>query len=50
MDRAELVAQQLVNYARQHDLVVTITNEPQRPPAMGDYVPVIDVRGARHGR
>jgi hypothetical protein len=46
----QMHAQQLVDYARQHDLVVTITLEPQQPLAMGNYLPVIDVRGARHGR
>jgi hypothetical protein len=45
----QMAAQQLVDYARQHDLVVTITLEPQQPLAMGNYLPVIEVRGARHG-
>ena len=45
----QMHAQQLVDYARQHGLVVTITLESQQPPAMGRYVPVIHVREARHG-
>ncbi|MDQ0082880.1 hypothetical protein J2W35_003239 [Variovorax boronicumulans] len=45
----QMHAQQLVDYARQHNLVVTITNEPQQPLAMGNYVPIIDVREAHRG-
>ena len=45
----QMHAQQLVDYAHQHGLVVTITLEPQTPPAMGNYLPVIDIREARHG-
>jgi hypothetical protein len=45
----QMHAQQLVDYARQLGLVVTITNEPQQPLAMGNYLPVVDVREARHG-
>ena len=44
----QMAAQQLVDYARQHDLVVTITNESQQPLATGNYLPVIDIREARH--
>ena len=46
----QMHAQQLVDYARQHGLVVTIGLESQQPLAMGNYLPVIDVRGALHGR
>jgi hypothetical protein len=45
----QMHAQQLVDYARQHGLLVTITLKPQAPPAMGNYVPVIEIREARHG-
>lgn len=37
-------AQQLVDYARQHDLMVSIANEPQQALAMGNYLPVIEAR------
>lgn len=55
LDRGQAVqavqmhAQQLVDYARQHGLVVTITLAPQPPLAMGNYLPVINIREARHG-
>lgn len=45
----QMHAQHLVDYARQHGVVVTIGLESQQPPAMGNYLPVIDVREARHG-
>jgi len=45
----QMHAQQLVDWARQHNLVVTITLKPQPPLAMGNYLPVIDIREARHG-
>ncbi|MDR6453937.1 hypothetical protein [Variovorax paradoxus] len=45
----QMHAQQLVDYARQHNLVVTITLAPQPPLAMGNYVPIIEIREARHG-
>jgi len=45
---AQMHAQQLVDYARSHGLVVTVTLEAQQPLAMGNYLPLIDVREARH--
>lgn len=45
----QMHAQQLVDYARQHGLVVTITLKPQPPLAMGNYVPIIDIREAHLG-
>lgn len=45
----QMHAQQLVDYARQHNIVVTITLAPQQPLAMRNYLPVIDVREARNG-
>lgn len=45
----QMAAQQLVDAARRCGLVVTITNEPQKPLAMGNYLPIIDIREARNG-
>ena len=45
----QMHAQQLVDYARSHGLVVTIDLKPQPPLAMGNYLPVIEIREARHG-
>lgn len=45
----QMHAQQLVDYARQHGLVVTIALKPEPPLAMGNYMPVIDIREARNG-
>ena len=45
----QMHAQQLVDYARQHGLVVTVTLKPEPPLAIGNYLPVIDLREARHG-
>ncbi|CAN7458043.1 hypothetical protein LJR099_003083 [Variovorax paradoxus] len=45
----QMHAQQLVDWARQHGLVVTITLKPEQPLAMGNYMPVIDIREARNG-
>lgn len=35
--------------ARQHGLVVTITLKSRPPLAMGNYLPVIEIREARNG-
>lgn len=43
----QMNAQQLVDYATQHGIVVTITLAPQQPLAMRNYLPVIDIREAR---
>ena len=45
----QMHAQQLVDYARQHGLVVTITLKPEPPLAMGNYVPILDIREAHRG-
>ena len=45
----QMHAQQLVDYARQHGLVVTITLESLKPLAARNYRHVIDIREARHG-
>lgn len=45
----QMAAQQLVDAARAHGLVVTIDLESRMPPAMGSYDMVFDVREARNG-
>jgi hypothetical protein len=45
----QMAAQQLADYAAQHNIVVTITLESLKPLAMRNYRPVIDVREARNG-
>ena len=45
----QMAAQQLVDYAAQHNIVVTITLESLKPLAARNYRPVIDIREARHG-
>lgn len=45
----QMAAQQLVDYATSHGIVVTIALEPLKPLAMRNYRPVIDIREARNG-
>ena len=45
----QMAAQQLVDYATAHGIVVTITLESLKPLAMRNYRPVIDIREARNG-
>lgn len=40
-------AESLIRIAQANNAVVTITLQPQQPPAMGNYVMVADVRPAR---
>lgn len=47
---AQMAAQQLIDFAHQFGLVVTVSLESRTPPAMGSYDMVFDVREARHGR
>jgi hypothetical protein len=49
IQKVQMHAQQLVDWAAQHGLVVTIDLKPQTPLAMGNYLPVIDIREARNG-
>jgi len=45
----QMHAQQLVDWAQQHGLVVTITLKSLPPLAQGNYVPIIDIREAHDG-
>lgn len=45
----QMHAQQLVDFATQHGIVVTIALEPLKPLAARNYRHVIDIREARDG-
>ena len=45
----QMHAQQLVDFANQHGIVVTISLEPLKPLAARNYRHVIDIREARNG-
>jgi len=45
----QMHAQQLVDFATQHGIVVTISLEPLKPLAARNYRHVIDIREARNG-
>lgn len=49
IQRVQMEAQRLVEYARAHGLVLTVSLEARTPPAMGSYEMRTEVREARNG-
>jgi hypothetical protein len=49
IQRVQMDLQRLVDYARGHGLVLTVSLESRQPLAMGSYDMRSEVREARHG-
>lgn len=49
IQRVQMDLQRLVDYARAHGLVLTVTLDSRQPPAMGSYDMHSEVREARNG-